>query len=343
MSLDNLLGVYYIEDYHYWLALIAAIVINIYMRFDEHDKIKYSVGERIFNFFGFSIFLSFFTYFGIFILASILSVPVSYIQKDLLYYETQNEINKKWVYATKDLENWCIDKNKIKESSLSEDYIDKNDDNDLEVCLTQRSYRLSKVNKLIFDEYQGYLENLEDQQERFNNIPKKIKIYNSIVNDAEKYIAESYFYMRSDNDEFIGRHFDNYEEYLNLGFNDVPIGELAMDDFMSCYLPYENQNKCFKVNYVDNEQLFYLYKYCDFIDGCNMRIKYLKRNNMQYVTSYEILEPRLRNYEEKNYIKKEFFSKLEDAERKTKESITQLSSGYNQPEIISDIALSLIE
>ena len=34
-------------------------------------------------------------------------------------------------------------------------------------------------------------------------------------------------------------------------------------------------------------------------------------------------------------------SKLADVDRKTKESISQLSSRYEQPEIILDIALSL--
>ena len=151
MSLDDFLGVYYIEDYHYWLALIAAIVITFYMGFDdEDDKNKYSIGERIFNFFGFSIFLSMFTWFGLFILAGILSLPISYIQKDLLNYETQNEINKKWVSAAKDLEDWCIGKKEIKRRSLTGDYIDQNVDNRLEVCLTQRDYRLSKVDKLTF-------------------------------------------------------------------------------------------------------------------------------------------------------------------------------------------------
>ena len=62
---------------------------------------------------------------------------------------------------------------------------------------------------------------------------------------------------------------------------------------------------------------------------------------MQYVTSYEIIKPRLRDYEEKKYIKEKYMSKLADVERKTKESISQLSSRYEQPEIILDIALSL--
>tara|TARA_B110000196_G_scaffold318025_1_gene332446 strand:- start:862 stop:1887 length:1026 start_codon:yes stop_codon:yes gene_type:complete len=337
MSLDDFLGVYYIEDYHYWLALIAAIVITFYMGFDdEDDKNKYSIGERIFNFFGFSIFLSMFTWFGLFILAGILSLPISYIQKDLLNYETQNEINKKWVSAAKDLEDWCIGKKEIKRRSLTGDYIDQNVDNRLEVCLTQRDYRLSKVDKLIFDEYQLSLVHLGNQQKNFNSIPEKIKNFKSKVADPDIYTSESYFYMRSDDDNFYA-----YGEYGDLG-NYVPQGNLAKDDFMGCFYYNKNERNCFKLNYVDDEELFYLHKYCGFVnDGCHMRIKYLNKNSMQYVTSYEIIKPRLRDYEEKKYIKEKYMSKLADVERKTKESISQLSSRYEQPEIILDIALSL--
>ena len=62
MSLDNLLGVYYIEDYYYWIALFLAIILNIYLGNPdaERDKIQYSVPERIFHFSFMSLFLSFF-------------------------------------------------------------------------------------------------------------------------------------------------------------------------------------------------------------------------------------------------------------------------------------------
>ena len=335
MSLDNLLGVYYIEDYYYWIALFLAIILNIYLGNPEaeKDKIQYSVPERIFHFSAMSIFLSFFTFFGITILLAIFSNPVNYLQRDLLGYETQNEINKKWALSGKALEEWCMGEKPY------------SDNTNLRVCLTQKDYRLSKLDKLVSDQYQVHLEDLDWQKKNYNNIPKKIKKYASIIGDNDTKISIGYFYLDSNDDEYTGYVFDTYDEYVSIGGSYVPQGELAKDDFLGCTIVAEDEDNksCFKLNYItDNQTLFYLNKYCALF-GCNMRINYISKNNFQYVTSFEILEPRLKDYEEKSYIKKEYFSKLEDAERKTKESITYLSSGYNQPEIISDIALSLNE
>ena len=109
MSLEELLGVYYIEHYYYWIALFLAIILNIYLGNPdaERDKIQYSVPERILQFSLVSIFLSFFTLLGMAILLAIFSSPVNYLQKDLLGIETQNEINKKWALSGKALEEWC--------------------------------------------------------------------------------------------------------------------------------------------------------------------------------------------------------------------------------------------
>lgn len=267
----------------------------------------------------------------------ILSFPYDFIKNDILKYETKNEINTKWYNAVSSLEDWCIDRNKTINGDTSKLEYENDTSKNILLCLTSRDKRLSMIDKLTNKKHQYGLQVLDEENQEFSNIPKEaIKYKSRITDDDLKQINESYFRLDPDSDDRAGFYVSNtYKDFIKFTRSErVPGARLSNDGF--CYI----DDNCFELNYVKNEALFYLHKYC-YPSACHLSIDYVEEGNMRYITSYEFKKPRLRSFYERKNISKEYISELKEIESSAKSSIANLAEIYESPNIIEQIDISL--
>tara|TARA_Y100000389_G_scaffold172548_1_gene181030 strand:+ start:1276 stop:2220 length:945 start_codon:yes stop_codon:yes gene_type:complete len=307
----ELLGIQDYENILFWLFLIVCFLIGIWISFFDpfgHPDVGPPSSFPLLGKFGFGLFLTWpvAAVLGIFLL------PAFYVFD--YFYTFENEIKMKWKKSTQIIENFC----------------DSPSNDNLYDCLVKHSVRVNIAKYKAEQDYKEFTENLSYRLKDYNETPKPLLIYTDNNQNNNDLSIDSIFYSMCYTDEDYNEinPEDNYmckDDYIEL--DDNPNQDEDSKYYLSLIADYKNK--------------YYLFKNCG-DSFCHLKISFYENDmKKKYITAFEIQEPKLREFETKNYLIDFHLEELNYREQEALNDIKNLEKEYSIPDIVKLVKLSL--
>lgn len=261
--------------------------------------------------------------------------------------ETEEEIDSKWLSATKDFIHWCedhfpkgekdaggVDANwsfqRVLVNDISKEYVINNLHNKTKLCLSDKNFRIDLI------ENPGWLESRNHHEKKaFDAIPNELLKVTSSSNINNLKTKQAIM----NTDYIVG---DTFEDFML--FSDEEQKQLFCEtsetsSVMGCFEGFGNT---YDVSVLTPREYFIISKGCK--SSCLIKFDYVVENKnsyneINYIKNYEILswvESKGPNFDNKDdFDVRQYYEVLEE----TKENIQKLLTEYDWPDWLPEINL----
>ena len=258
--------------------------------------------------------------------------------------ETEEEIDLKWLNATRGFIHWCednfpegekdaegVDANwditRVQADDITKEYVINNLHNKTKLCLSDKNYRINLIENPGWLESRNYLEK---------------KAYDAIPNELLKVTSSSNLKDLKTKQEIMNTDYivwDTFEDFMFFSDEEQKqlFCEFTSDIITGCF---ESLRNTYDVNILTPREYFIIAKACQ--SSCLMKFDYIiesenNYNEKKYIKNFEILswiETKGPDFDDKDdWSVNKYYKVLEDTEKK----INDLLATYDWPDWLPEI------